>query len=290
MSEAALRRIAAAWAAQGRAAMVVQVIDAQGSTPREPGARMLVGADVVEGSIGGGHLELEAIGQARSMLASPGGDRQAIERRYALGPSLGQCCGGAVTLRTSPLDAETLARWPEPEPRFMLQLHGAGHVGRAIVRILGEIDCRVRWVDEREDAFGPRREPLPPHIECVCNEPASAEVANAPSGALYLVMTHSHALDQAIVEAVLRRGDFGFLGLIGSATKRARFEHRLRERGIGEPMLQRLVCPIGLQGVTGKQPAVIAVSVVGQLLQQEGKVYHHSLQGHCLDRLNSQRL
>jgi xanthine dehydrogenase accessory factor len=266
MSEAALRRTAAAWLLQGRAAMVVQVIEAQGSTPREAGARMLVSAQGVEGTIGGGHLELQAIAQARAALAQGGGQPHPTERRYALGPSLGQCCGGAVTLRTSGLDAELLAQWPEPTPRFTLQLYGAGHVGRAIVNILRGIDCRVSWIDERDAEFG-QVQALPPHIERVCVDEVQAEVRHAPPGAFYLVLTHSHDLDQKIVEAVLKRGDFGFLGLIGSATKRARFEHRLRERGVEEAQLRRMVCPIGLPGIVGKAPEVVAVAVVGQLLQ-----------------------
>lgn len=265
MSEAALRRAAAAWLAHGRAAMVVQVIEAQGSTPREAGARMLVSADAAEGTIGGGHLELQAIAQARMRLQQD--DPAPTERRYALGPSLGQCCGGAVTLRTRRLSAELLAQWPEPAPRFTLQLYGAGHVGQAIVRILGGIDCKVSWIDERDAGSGAPAQALPPHIERVCVDEVQAEVDHAPPGAAYLVLTHSHDLDLRIVEAVLRRRDFGYLGLIGSATKRARFQHRLRERGIDEATLQRMVCPIGLPGVTGKEPAVIAVAVVAQLLQ-----------------------
>ncbi|MED5617808.1 xanthine dehydrogenase accessory protein XdhC [Ideonella sp. BN130291] len=265
MNEATLRRTALAWLAAARPAVVVQVLEAQGSTPREAGARMLVSADAVEGTIGGGHLELQAIADARAALAA-GTARQLHEKRYALGPALGQCCGGAVTLRRTPLDGDSLARWPEPLARFHLQLYGAGHVGRAIVRVLAGIDCRVSWIDERDAEF-PVRSELPPHIECVCVDKVQAEVAGAPAGAFYLVLTHSHAVDLAIVEAVLRRGDFGFLGLIGSATKRARFEHRLQERGVTEAQLQRLVCPIGLPGITGKEPEVIAVGVVAQLLQ-----------------------
>jgi xanthine dehydrogenase accessory factor len=265
MNEAALRRTALAWLAAARPAVVVQVLEAQGSTPREAGARMVVSAETVIGTIGGGHLELQAIGDARAALAA-GTAAQMHEKRYALGPSLGQCCGGAVTLRRTPLDAASLARWPEPAPRFHLQLYGAGHVGRAIVRLLSGIDCRVSWIDERDAEF-PDPAELPPHIDCVCVDEVQAEVAGTPPGAYHLVLTHSHALDLAIVEAVLRRGDFGFLGLIGSATKRARFEHRLQERGFTDAQLQRMACPIGVPGIAGKEPEVIAVGVVAQLLQ-----------------------
>jgi xanthine dehydrogenase accessory factor len=144
-------------------------------------------------------------------------------------------------------------------------LYGAGHVGRAIVHLLAGIPCRVQWIDEREDAFPGG--PLPAHIETLCVEPVQAEVTQAAPGSFYLVLTHSHDLDLAITEAILRRGDFGFAGLIGSRTKRARFVHRLRARGLSESVLQRLCCPIGQPGISGKEPEVIAVAVVAQLLQ-----------------------
>jgi xanthine dehydrogenase accessory factor len=81
------------------------------------------------------------------------------------------------------------------------------------------------------------------------------------------VLTHSHDLDLAIGEAILKRGDFGFFGLIGSQTKRARFRHRYRDRGIAQALVDRMVCPIGLPGIPGKAPEVIAVAAVAQLLQ-----------------------
>lgn len=256
-----LREAAQAWLAAGRAAVVVEVAGFKGSVPRETGTRMLVSADAVAGTIGGGHLELQAIAAARVMLSrdEPGPREQSI----ALGPSLGQCCGGALTLRYVGLDRRT--PWPEPPPRFALQLYGAGHVGRAVVNLLSGLDCRVWWIDEREAEFPARGHA--PHIERVCVEPVEAEVAQAPAGAYYLVLTHSHELDQRIAEAILRRGDFGWFGLIGSATKRARFEHRLAQRGIAPATVARMVCPIGVPGVDGKEPEVIAVAVVAQLLQ-----------------------
>jgi xanthine dehydrogenase accessory factor len=152
-----------------------------------------------------------------------------------------------------------------PAPRFTLQIYGAGHVGRAIVRLLHDIDCRVQWIDERETEFP--RGTLPSHIEQVCVEPVQAEVDAAPPAAHYLVLTHSHDLDMAITQAILQRGDFGYFGLIGSLTKRARFESRLRQRGLSDAALARMVCPIGLPGIRGKEPGVIAVAVVAQLLQ-----------------------
>ncbi len=263
-----VREAARTWAAAGRAAVVVAVVEHRGSVPRESGTRMLVAADgaagAVVGTIGGGHLEQQAIATARERLAGHGA--LPFEQRLALGPSLGQCCGGALVLRFSVLAADPPAQWTPPPPRFTLQLYGAGHVGRAIVNLLAAVPCRVQWIDERDDEF-PAVE-LPPHIERLCVEPVEAEVAAAPPGCAYLVLTHSHALDLRITEAILARGDFGFFGLIGSATKRATFERRLAERGFAPALVSRITCPIGLPGLRGKEPGVIAVAAVAQLLLQ----------------------
>jgi xanthine dehydrogenase accessory factor len=251
VNAAALRELALRWQAEGRAATVVEVLGARGSVPREDGTRMLVTAEACVGTIGGGHLELQAIALARSGFVG--------DKAYALGPSLGQCCGGVLSLRFSPLAVRH--DWPQAPPRFVLQLYGAGHVGRAIVRLLIDIDCAVTWIDEREAEFP--SEPLPLHIERRCVDAVEAEVATAASGTDFLILTHRHDLDLAITRAVLKRNDCRFCGLIGSSTKRARFEHRLQAEGLDT---SRLVCPIGLPGIAGKEPAVIAVAVLAQLL------------------------
>ena len=267
MNARALRLAAGEWLAGGRAAVVVEVIAARGSVPRGVDTRMLVEADATLGTIGGGHLELEAITAARAALARGSGARS--EKTFALGPSLGQCCGGTVTLAFAPLDADALARWPRAAPLFHLQLHGAGHVGRAIATLLATLDCDVDWYDERDDGF-PATTALgsawPEHVRATSADTVEREVANAPSAAFYLVLTHEHALDLRIVEAILRRGDAAFCGLIGSRTKRARFAHRLAERGIASEAIARLTCPIGVAGIEGKSPEVIAAAVVAQLL------------------------
>jgi xanthine dehydrogenase accessory factor len=260
--QAAARR----WQAAGTLALLVEVTAARGSVPRGNGTRMLVSADAVLGTIGGGHLELQAIAQARERLRAGSGASVVPVQHIALGPSLGQCCGGALDLRYTPLQAVDVAAWPLSPPRFMLQLYGAGHVGRAVVKLLADIDCRVQWIDEREVEFPPG--PLPAHIERVCVEPVEAEVAQAAPGSCFLVLTHSHDLDLALTQAILARGDFAWFGLIGSATKRARFESRLRQRGLDQALIDRIVCPIGLPGISGKEPAVVAVAVVAQLLQR----------------------
>lgn len=264
MNEAALRAAAAAWRAAGRPAVVVAVHGARGSVPRGDGTRMVVAADAVLGTIGGGHLEHQAMAQARAWLAAPAAALPP-EQPLALGPTLGQCCGGALRLRYTALAADDPGAWAPAAPRFHLQLHGAGHVGQAIARLLADLDVTVDWVDERDDAFP--AEPSPAHIRRVAVDAVEAEVATAPPGSAFLVLTHRHDLDLALSHAILARGDAAWFGLIGSATKRARFERRLRDRGIPAQRLAAMVCPIGLPGIGGKAPAVIAVSVVAQLLR-----------------------
>ena len=262
------RSIATAWLAAGERATIVEVLRARGSVPRGPGTRMLVGADAVAGTIGGGHLELKAIAHARQRLAA--GIDAPDELHFPLGPALGQCCGGAVTLRFAPLDAAALAAWPQPAPRFHLQLHGAGHVGRAIVRALAPLDVPIDWIDERDDGFPAafaEGGAWPAQVRKICVDAPEAEVARAPAGACFLVVTHRHDLDLRIVEAVLRRGDFAFLGLIGSKTKRQRFTHQFERRGIAAGTIARMVCPIGIEGIHGNEPETIAVAVAAQLLR-----------------------
>ncbi|MFZ2649528.1 MAG: xanthine dehydrogenase accessory protein XdhC [Burkholderiaceae bacterium] len=264
-----LRDTAGAWLAQARSAIVVEVSQANGSVPREAGTRMLVSAEQNAGTVGGGHLEWKAIARARAMLQQ--GEAQPCVEHYPLGPALGQCCGGTVSLAYAPLDAGALARWPQPQAQFDLQLYGAGHVGRAIVHALAPLPVRVLWIDEREDEFGAADLERLAHsnaaIRTLCVDTLEAEVRHAATGAFYLVLTHQHDLDLRITEAILRRGDFAYLGLIGSKTKRQRFVHRFEERGISAEAIARITCPIGVPGVIGKEPAVIAAAVVAQLLQ-----------------------
>jgi len=151
-----------------------------------------------------------------------------------------------------------------PAPRAHVMLFGAGHVGAAVVRLLADLPCRVTWVDEREDLFPPV---LPANVVAEATDLPEAVVDEAPAGTSFLVMTHNHALDQRLTEAILRRpAHQDWFGLIGSDTKRKQFEHRLRDRGISRARLDDMVCPIGVPGIKGKEPAVIAVAVVAQLL------------------------
>ena len=266
-----IRDTAQRWLAEARAAVVVEVTQALGSAPREAGTRMIVSATEAIGTVGGGHLELKAIAHAREMLMVRPRELAPHTEHFPLGPALGQCCGGAVTLAYRALDAATLERWPESAPLFHLQLYGAGHVGRAIATLLATLDVSVDWIDEREAEFPATTAlgtPWPAHIRRVCVDAVEGEVRLAKPGAFYLVLTHDHDLDLRITEAVLRRGDFAYLGLIGSKTKRQRFVHRFEHRGIDPEAIDRMTCPIGIQPSIGKEPEVIALGVVAQLLQR----------------------
>jgi xanthine dehydrogenase accessory factor len=238
----------------GGEAVLVTVVEVKGSTPRDAGAKMVVTRDKIYDTVGGGHLELKAIELSRAMLRQqPLPDAPAIHR-FPLGPSLGQCCGGEATLLLEPI----------LPPAFQIALFGAGHVGKALVKLLGDIPCRVTWIDPRDTIFP---ETVPNNVSANISEDPEAEIETLPGGTFVLVMTHSHPLDQRILETALKRDDFRYIGLIGSATKRARFLKRLKARGLGETELARLTCPIGIEGAGGKHPAEIAIAVVAQLLQ-----------------------
>ena len=161
--------------------------------------------------------------------------------------------------------------WTEPigESARAVYLFGAGHVGRALALALAPLPFVVRWIDSRREAFPAR---APANVALIhAPEPAS-ELAGAPDGALIVVMTHSHAIDLDVVAAALKSERFGYVGLIGSATKRARFLRQMRDAGLTETMLARLVCPIGVAGIEGKDPAVIAASTAAQLLMMSERL------------------
>ena len=316
--------------------VLVTVVRAKGSTPRDAGARMWVNASGAHDTIGGGHLEQQAIDQATRILADRQPRRETV--RYPLGPRLGQCCGGVVWLSFEYLDRRDLewcntlaaalesgcAAWREviiplegalgvqnapvrvripvhdealaagaglPEqsgyalelmpheapptawdevsgllvdaisrPKLDIVVCGAGHVGRAIVRLLGDLPVRVVWLDPRADWWP---QTIPGNV--VCLEGDADDVRDCPDNAYWLILTHSHALDLEIIEQVLRHKPFRFLGLIGSASKKARFLSQLRQR-FSDDQVAQVQCPIGLVATSSKLPNVIAISVVAQLL------------------------
>ena len=335
-----------ALAAARTPAVLVTVVAAKGSVPRLPGTRMLVGAEAIHGTIGGGHLEFKAIDIARDLLVTRG---PAALHRFPLGATLGQCCGGLAQLLFEPVGersvwldavakaqaegadcvlitpvrgdaaegrlvvtatgvsgtlgsaarddaAVTLARTALAargesrlrmlgeadaiecfidvlrQPELRVVLFGAGHVGRALVRALAGIHCRITWIDTRDDAFPAE---VPSQVECVATDAPEAEVTAAPAGAHFLVMTHSHAQDEVLAERILARDDFAYFGLIGSTAKRRQFEQRLAARGVERARLDRMTCPIGISGIAGKEPDVIAIAVAAQVLQVHSRRMAH---------------
>ena len=293
----------------GRAAMVTMAAT-RGSSPRDAGARMIVNPDgTFTGTIGGGTLEWKAIAIAQAALANPNASK-AEARGFALGPELGQCCGGNVELIVEIVESsrrEAIAEFArreaaghlttrgrvsaengverqivedEMEPgsaayaagvltegfgddRRTLFLFGAGHVGRALALALAPLPFAVTWLDPRPEAFPAY---VPGNVTLVrLDDPAEA-LADAPDGSFVLVMTHSHPLDLAIVHAALAGGRFPYVGLIGSKSKRARFTRQLAAAGISQERIAGLVCPIGVDGVHSKAPAVIAAATVTEML------------------------
>lgn len=297
------------WARDARAALggmplaLVTVLATEGSAPRGAGTRMVVTAHGIAGTIGGGRLEHQAVDQARALLGHPPGTWRVQD--YALGPLLGQCCGGRVRLLVEQLDpaaarwlddaaagtliahrfeagritrdiveratpTEVFARGPRLEagalaverldpPGRPLLLFGAGHVGRAIAARCPGLPFALRWFDSRADAAER------PGVAYVPAEEIDVCAADAPADAAVLILTHDHALDYRLVVAALR-GPACFVGLIGSATKRARFLSRLEKDGFDAADRAGLTCPIGLPGIAGKEPEVIAIAALAQLL------------------------
>jgi xanthine dehydrogenase accessory factor len=297
----------------GRAAMIT-VVSTKGSAPREAGARLIVNPDgTFAGTIGGGTLEWRAIALGQAALANSAA-KHADLRRFALGPELGQCCGGRVEIvveligsREHAMVCDLAAReragafatrgivsadrgverevvggmnappgsaaWHDgvliegfgDDVRPLL-LFGAGHVGRALVLALAQLPFAVTWVDPRPDAFPAY---VPKNITVLRRDDPTAAVKDAPSMSFILVMTHSHPLDLALVSAALADGRFPYVGLIGSASKRARFERMLRDAGVPPERIAELVCPIGVDGIRSKAPAAIAAATVAQLLMRD---------------------
>ena len=256
--------------AQGPVVRIV-VSRVQGSGPRDAGAWMAVCTDALVGTIGGGKLEFDAIADARALLA---GRAVAAQRRVALGPSLGQCCGGVVWLRyelLQPADAERVRAKLQASARahMPVALFGGGHVGLAIVSVLGALPVRTHWIDSREEVFPAA---LPLNVRSEHSEPVHGAVPTLESGCCVLIMSFSHAEDLDILAACLQRrrerADLPFVGLIGSKSKWATFRHRLEARGFSQAELDAVTSPIGVPGVLGKEPEVIAVAVAAQLMQQ----------------------
>ena len=253
-------------------AVLVSVESTQGSVPREAGAWMGVFADgACVGTVGGGHLEFEAIRIARQALGGAGFEPL---HRFALGPSLGQCCGGVVRLRFELLQSAAAQTTRErlnaaaDVQRMPVALFGGGHVGHAIAVALAPLPVRMHWIDSRDEIFP---SDLPRWVATEHSAPVHAAVPSLAANACVLIMSFSHAEDLDIAAACLQRqrerGDLRFIGLIGSRSKWASFRHRLEARGFSAAELARVTSPIGVAGVVGKEPAVIAAAVAAQLMQ-----------------------
>jgi xanthine dehydrogenase accessory factor len=251
-------------------AVLVTVQSTRGSAPREVGAWMAVLNDGPVGTVGGGHLEWEAIAHARHVLHTGSGDTVV---RYALGPSLGQCCGGEVVLQFEPVSVADIARLRTQLARrgTPVALFGGGHVGRAVVQVLLNLPMDLTWIDSRDEIFPPE---LAAQVRCEHSDPVQAAVADLAPQSRVLIMSFSHAEDLDIVAACLARqrdrGDLPYVGLIGSKTKWASFRQRLLARGFTEAELAHVTCPIGVPGIADKRPEVIAVAVAAQILQVAG--------------------
>ena len=255
-------------------AVLVSVASTEGSAPRETGAWMAVFAQAQVGTIGGGHVEFEAIARANAQLAgaAPPGDKEV--QRFALGPALGQCCGGVMHLRfegVNAADAPALASRLGGDWRRQARpvaLFGGGHVGAALVRVLSTLPFTLRWIDSRDSVFPAQ---LPEGVVCEHSDPVQAAVRDVAPQSRVLIMSFSHAEDLDVLAACLLRqreqGDLPYIGLIGSKTKWATFRHRLEARGFSATELAHVTSPIGVQGIPGKEPEVIAVAVAAQLLQ-----------------------
>jgi xanthine dehydrogenase accessory factor len=261
---------------------LVSVVRAEGSVPREEGARMVVSRDGFHGTIGGGTLEWKALAEAQRLL----GQRAQVKMlTQSLGPDLGQCCGGRVTLAIECFDSSSLAQAVElaareaggpftltnrlpgivesfGERRRAVLVFGAGHVGRALILSLAPLPFDVTWADPRPEAFPGA---MPQNVTGFSGDPLDV-VAAAPEGALAFVMSHSHALDLQIADAALRNPRIAHVGVIGSATKRARFARRLKDAGVDSARVEAMICPIGIGGIRSKLPAAIAVAVAAQLI------------------------
>lgn len=251
-------------------AVLITVHATRGSVPREKGAWMAVFSQGAVGTIGGGHLEFSAIEEARQRLLGLPGDEGEPVQRFALGPSLGQCCGGEVHLRFERVGAGDIAALQArlAATLYPVALFGGGHVGHALVHVLAPLPLQVSWIDSRDEVFPAD---LPSNISCEHSDPVQAVVAPLAPDTRVLIMSFSHAEDLEVVAACLKRqrlqADLPYVGLIGSQTKWATFRHRLEARGFTPQELAHITCPIGIAGIAGKEPEVIAVAVAAQILQ-----------------------
>lgn len=249
----------------GQGVVLVTLVAARGSTPREAGATMAVSAAAMAGTIGGGQLEFHCIDLARAMLTTGEARR---ELAIPLGPQMGQCCGGHVEVALQRAGAPELAAVAARETaqaamRPSILIFGAGHTGRALAQALAPLPFATLLVDDRDGVL----DGLPRAITCLRMQDPVQAVDAARPGSAFIVLSHSHALDYRLAEAALARGDAAYVGMIGSATKRARFESGFLRGGGRKETLARLICPIGGGDVDDKRPEVIAALTAAELVR-----------------------
>ncbi len=235
----------------GQSYVIATVLGAAGSIPRDQGSKMVITADAEYDTLGGGHLEYKVMQKAREMIANDTAGNHV--EHFPLGASLGQCCGGSVTVLMESFVQKGLN----------LTVFGAGHVAKALMNILGGLPGQVRWVDNRPDMFP---NSAPDNVQMQLMENPVDVIATLPSHSQILILTHNHQLDFELVEAALQRGDFSYVGCIGSNTKAERFQMRLKHRGFDDTQIASLVCPVGHRSIPGKLPMEVAVSMSAELI------------------------
>ncbi len=296
-------------------AVLVTILDVQGSAPRDAGTRMIIApSGSFYGTIGGGRLEWEAIKHARQLLEST--NAPCTQHVFPLGPQLGQCCGGSVralfecftdtqldtvrefskleaaggfkttaTFSDNGVDREITMKRPKQQQFWDgkntfhetfdpgltdLRLYGAGHTGKALMLTLATLPFRVTWYDERPDAFPSN---VPASFTCIAVNDLADSLKAASDGAFVLALTHSHASDLEIMRAALAENRFGYVGVIGSKTKAARFRSRLKDSGLPTGLVDQMICPIGYDGITSKEPASVAISIAAELLMRREEIH-----------------
>ena len=238
----------------GEAYVIATVLGASGSIPRDQGSKMVITANQQFDTLGGGHLEFKVAEKAQSLIAE-NNVGNSIEH-FPLGASLGQCCGGSVTVLF-----ESFA-----QQGMHLTVFGAGHVAKALMSILGGLPGQVNWVDNRENMF-PDESQVPSNVKMHLMEYPTDIINTLPENSQILVLTHNHQLDYELVETALKKGNFSFVGCIGSETKAKRFQMRLQHKGFNEEQISQMLCPVGELDIPGKLPMQVAVSMAAQLIK-----------------------
>ena len=240
---------------QGSAYVIVTLIAVAGSTPRDNGSKMLVSADAIFDSIGGGHLEHKAIKFARKLITS-GRSSQQIEH-FQLGIHLDQCCGGNTDVLFECFAANDVN----------IMVFGAGHVAKALIPVLAALPCKITWVDSRESELIDNEINYSNVKKLRLDAPEKA-VPTMPAQSYYIVLTHKHQMDFDITHQIINRADFQYFGLIGSKGKWQRFKNRFKQREVDWNQIERVNCPIGLSNVSGKLPGEVAVSIAAEIVEK----------------------